>query len=94
MHSEIMVAVKYCWARALMSSLVLTFGDRRLILLDVLSCCFKCSFDPLLPVNVTGECLSDKHCGRLAHKRKPINLELKIKIIYKFSNGQTTASLS
>jgi hypothetical protein len=62
---------------------MLTFGDRTPILLDALSCCFKCYFDPLLPVIVTGECLSDKYCGVPAHKKKPINLELKIKIIYK-----------
>jgi hypothetical protein len=79
-----MVAVKYCWARALVSSRMLTVGDRMLILLDALSCCFKCYFDPLLPVIVTGECLSDEYCGGPADKRKPINLELKIKIIYKF----------
>jgi hypothetical protein len=79
-----MVAVKYCWARALVSSLVLTFGDRTLILLDALLWCFKCYFDPLLPIIVTRECLSDKYGGGPAHKREPINLELKIKIIYKF----------
>jgi len=30
---------------------------------------------------VTGEYLSDRYCGRPAHKRKPINLELKIKVL-------------
>lgn len=67
-----------------MSSLLLTFDDRTIILLDVLTCCFKCYFDPLLPIVVTGECLSDKYCGGPTHKRKPINLELKIKAVYKF----------
>jgi hypothetical protein len=83
-HSETTVAGKYCWARALVSSLLLTFGDRALILFDALLCCFKCYFGPLLPIIVTGECLSDKNCGGPAHKRKPINSELKIKIMYKF----------
>lgn len=54
------------------------FGERTLIFWDALSCLKSC-FDQLLPVIVTGKCLSDKHCGGPAHKRKPVNLELKIK---------------
>jgi len=65
-------------------SLLLTFDDRTLILLDVLSCSFKCYFDPLLPIIMTGEYLSDKYCGGPAHKKNPLNLELKIKVVYKF----------